>query len=284
MRTLLLAALAIVLATPAPGQQGPLDQYAAAWKSFALGLDSGALARGRYYEAMRDDLDGTWIDTAVLDKVTDPTRARDLIALSCDRQPIALTAPAPYTITLTQTVRDIALDIVFTYVGGTSFSAYTDSTLYLGRFGLLDDLDSAREQALSILSTLNAEVSIVRPSADVLVLMGDRRAPQILVRCRATSPAPADAAGDAELKDALGSAFARLFTSEDQQARDAFVACAFDALSPLSTSDRRMVIDSDFNPPSDEQDRIDAAHPGMKEAARACAQAAQEATGSTAAP
>lgn len=280
MRAIILAALAALAAAPAQGQQ-LTEQIGSAATAFRLGLDNDGLMGGGYYDALSQDIGGTWVDVTGLPGTPDTTADDAGIAEACARQPLAISAgPAPLTLTFVLGGTSGAVTTTYTYAGGTTFATYADTTAYLRRLGLLERMDAARRQALLMLSTANASVSIYRPSTDVMVLVSERGLPRIIGRCSPEDPSIAAAepatAGDSALADALGKTYDEQFgSSAPPEKRDQFVACALRVFAPLSEADRKLVIDTNFDPPTADRDRIEASYPELADGARACAEAAE---------
>ena len=275
MRIIGLAAAFALLASPAFAQTLP-EQYDSVRQAFTSGQDRDTLMGGGYYSAIARALEGSWIDMSAFE----PGGAmvfEDFVARTCEMMPIAVSAPAPYTLRMTLVSSNGNVTTDYIYVGGTSFVGQTDAREHLTRLGLIERMDRSPQAALFAMAAANGPVDLYRPFADTFVITAQRAPARILIRCSATTPAVADAGGsdDPALRDAIGRAVDIQFgEGADPLKKQAFIDCALPVFSPLSAEDRKIVIETDFNPPSPDRERIEAAYPQVAAGAMACAEAA----------
>ena len=282
MRIAIFAALAASIAVPVMAQGAvPVDQYTAARQLFYRGLATDGMMDGTYYDEISKDLGGTWIDTSAI-PMGNGGQLSEAFADACGRVPIAFTAEAPFTISMQQG-GTLPVAWTLTYIGGTSFAFHADTVQHLTRLGLMERMDTARQQALFSLSLANSTSDIYRTSPDVMVFTSTRSFPRILVRCSSSTPVGLPASGgDSAARDALPGVLGKTFDDEftkgdatDAARREAFITCGTAVFSPLSDADLKIVVESNFNPPPAEMARIAGAYPDLAEGAGQCAQAAE---------
>lgn len=92
-------------------------------------------------------------------------------------------------------------------------------------------------------------------------------------------PAAAQAPDRDMMAGILGGIFDGQFAGGAAEARDAFIDCAIEAFAGLSDEDLAYVVEEEFDPPSDRRRALEAAYPGLSEAANACGEAADAAAG-----
>jgi hypothetical protein len=256
-----------------------IDQLGAARQAFMSGQTNDTLMDGGYYQAVTTDLAGSWIEAALFDQA-EPAKLAEYISGSCERFPTAIVASDLFTLTMTLVARNISVATNYVYVGGTSFVAQTDVREQLTRLGIIDRLATNLQGALFSLAAGNGVVDVYRPSADTIVITANRSPPRILLRCSPTTPAipgGGDRPDETALRDAIGNAFDDQFGSDaDPAKRQAFIDCATPVFSPLTAEDRRLVVETNFNPPEDQRERIEVAYPGLAPGAMACAEAVEK--------
>lgn len=278
MRLIALAAALATLATPALAQTALTDQLLSANQLFAASLDNDGFADGKYYEAMINDIGGSWIEaSALMTPDVDPAKLAEYLSTTCDRFPTAITAPAPLTIRMTLVTSKLQVPTTYVYLGGASFAATSDVVAVLTRTGVLDRMKEMPRIGVNAMSYSNGVFGLFRVSPDVIAITSEMRPPRLLARCSSVTPAVAAQTGpdDDAFKEAIGKAFDDQFGSNaDPSKRQAFIDCAIKVFAPLSADDRKIVIATNFNPPSPDRERIEAGYPGLAAGATACAEAA----------
>lgn len=285
----IIAAVATVgaLVQPAFAQTPSLaEQVAAARQTFMAGLTAEAFREGGYYAVVTEGIDGSYVELSSMIDTADAAGIRRQQDALCGQTPFVVTATPPFGIFITRGADE---KIQYTYTGGATFVPALDV------IGYARGNPSARGSAATdLLKRVSEPVSIWRVSRDVFAITG-RDVPDVFVRCpkSGTTPAPLDlnlppaSGGDAQapgaatpmgLEAALGETFDAQFGSDKPMGREAFVACAAPVFAPLSPEDLAAVIESDFSPPQELRERIEAENPGLSAALAACADAATAAT------
>jgi hypothetical protein len=266
MRVLILAALLALTAAPAAAQDA-VDQSLAAHQAFTLGVDSDGMSEGGYFDTLTAGITGRW--TPVSPLMENPDDLRERWPATCDVVPVEITLTEPLTISLRRGRADKRLfSFSYVYSGGYQFSAAVNIGEFFDALGI--NAEDRRSMALTALRSSTSDAMIFRPSPDVLVLAKIGGPIDIYARC----PRAVDTS---ELERVLGELFDAEFKAGRPEVRATFVACATTAFQPVAPDDLAMLIAEKFNPGQEEQERIDAAYPAVKDAARACGEAAEAA-------
>jgi hypothetical protein len=268
-----IAALLAVFAAPATAEDTPSDQAISAYQLFYQGLSPEGLYEGGYFDAVTAGIEGKWIAGTyfLLNDNPDAETLRTKLSEACSGPIIAeLSVVEPFTIKVRNPRPENEFTQTYVYAGGTRFTSQVDAREFLEYLYLTED--HQRQSAIQSLYFTTQDVMIFRPSADVLIVARPSGNPDIYTRCIEGDGATVDTAA---LEAALGKAFDGQYPKAKNPAvRAAFVACAVEAFAPLPASDIQLAVDTDFDPPVKEQERIEAAYPEVNEAARACAEAA----------
>jgi hypothetical protein len=283
MRIVATAALSLLLASPVLAQSALPEQLSAAQQAFGGKLDTYGYADGGYYTKMTADIGGTWIDASpLMTPDMDAAKLADFTTKTCERSPIAIAAPGPFTLTFTLVAGGgLEVTTTYVYVGGMTFIAQVDPNALLTRLGLIDRLQQSPQSAIFAISGVSGYADMYRPGKDVIVVTSPRTLPRFFARCSSTSPVTTGGGGDASAPNAtMVAALNKVFDEQlgtvvDKAKRQEFVDCATKVFEPLSAADLKVLIDSDFNPGPEVSNRLDADYPGIQERARACAEAVQ---------
>lgn len=188
MRLALAAVLICICAMPAIAQQSIADQAQRAYDLFAGGLSQQDYATARYGNAVLGNIAGKWVGLSGPAHGTGiETYGADTERLCAGTGTFTLTAPDPFTLTLTARPAESEFRQTYTLIAGSSFAESTDAESYFEAIGIgLDKVGPQfdRQRALA-LSLANGMVQIYRPSDDILVIARDKVYPTILARCAA---------------------------------------------------------------------------------------------------
>lgn len=299
MRALALACLLALLWLPAAAQdESPvvtppmatpadmLKHVETVQRMFMLDFANDQMFDGSYYSRLTENLTGNWASVGVFLTAGPerPEQFAELTATSCRQNPTRISVVSPLSLKFTAGREGATFAITYIYRGGTGFSGQVDARDFLDRLGMLERLPQRRQQAIAALANVNSDVAIFRPYAEVLTVVRTEGWPDIYVRCpdaatpvAAPTPEPEPAVFPDGLEAALGRAFDIQIGSADSEVRATFVACAARAFMKLAPDDLRIVIDTDFQPSAEDQQRIKADYPELNAEAGACAEAAQRA-------
>lgn len=116
-----------------------------------------------------------------------------------------------------------------------------------------------------------------------LVTEGDRPVDEVFFAATNAEPAAplaplgpeAEAAVDEALRAVLADLAIELLPDGTAEAREALIACFFDAVAPLPVAERQFLVDVEFDPNNDEVERLDDLVPGIENDVGECFDAAE---------
>jgi hypothetical protein len=178
MRLPVLAIVAVCSACPVLAQEAPVfEQYEQARTTFHgdLGIDDYATSMPA---RLLDGLDGTWFAIGALVPETDDPA---FFTQVCERFPVKASVTSPWSFSLEATTGKFTSVTDYAARGGSVFASHRDPAAELERFGVGED--AAPDLVARILAGLNGEATVIRPSADILVIQTAERMPDIYARC-----------------------------------------------------------------------------------------------------
>jgi hypothetical protein len=185
MRALLVMTSFLGIATPAlAADTSVYDQYMAVAPAFSVDAGSPYDYMTRKPDEIMTGIAGRWFPISNLAPKSNDT---SLFQKVCDRTGVTVAITSPLSMTFTMAGGSTG-PVTSTYVvrGGSSFGVTVDPVALSKRLGL--DIDDPQKRALMINSLANSNglATIIRPSADVMIVETNFGFPIIYGRC----PAP----------------------------------------------------------------------------------------------
>lgn len=176
-----LAAATVALTLPSAASAASLFEQYQATSALLLGTagDPGGYMTN-YPAKLIENLNGVWTNIGPLQLTQD---SPDLIAKTCQAQPVAVAAASPSAIKMVRNQgTDKEVTTTFTSMGGNFYGQATEPGPLLHWMGLEGDGAVAQMQ-MPVIQQNNGVATILRPSADILVIQTNYGTPTILGRC-----------------------------------------------------------------------------------------------------